>query len=150
MAEHETAGLTDDWYTPRKVFDELRCVFDLDPCAGISDYVPVTIKWYEYGLEKPWFGKVWLNPPFGSRNEIKLWLEIFVNHGNGIALVPNRTATDWFQNWAAQCHYLLFLRGKLKFVRPDGSIGISPGYGNVLGSMGRCHEKDFITDCVEP
>lgn len=139
MAEHEKNGLTDDWYTPPEIFDKLACQFDLDPCAGGGDFVPADSKIYHNGLDERWHGNVWLNPPFGGRNEIRPWLEKFIIHGNGIALVPNRTATDWFQEWANSCEVLLFLQGKLKFIRPDGSVGKSPGYGNVLGSIGSCN-----------
>jgi hypothetical protein len=33
MAEHEPSiGQSDDWYTPREIFEALRLTFDLDPC----------------------------------------------------------------------------------------------------------------------
>lgn len=50
--------------------------------------------------------------------------------------MPNRTATDWFQDFAKLANGLLFLRGKIQFLRPDGSIATSPGYGNVFMAFG--------------
>ena len=88
------------------------------------------------GLEAEWRGCVWLNPPYGRRNGIIPWLNKFLQHGHGVALVPNRTAAAWFQNFASHCDVLVFVAGKTKFLRPDGSLGASPGYGNVLAAIG--------------
>jgi hypothetical protein len=41
-----------------------------------------------------------MNPPFGPRNGIVPWLEKFFAHGNGIALVPDRTSAPWWQRFA--------------------------------------------------
>lgn len=79
---------------------------------------------------------VWLNPPFGGRNGQVPWLRKFFEHGNGIALVAARTSAGWFHEWAIRAHTMLFPRGKTKFVRPDGSVGKSPGTGIVLLGMG--------------
>jgi hypothetical protein len=35
-----------------------------------------------------------------------------------------------------RAHALLWPRGKTKFIRPDGTIGRSPGHGIVLAGMG--------------
>jgi len=87
-------------------------------------------------LRKFW-GSVWLNPPFGARNGIVPWLAKLAEHGDGLALVPNRTGADWWQDFAQRADGLLFIRGKVKFLRPDGTEGESPGYGNVLMAFGR-------------
>ena len=139
MASHETTAQTDEWYTPSWIFDALDVVFDLDPCCPHpNEWVPA--KHYltkdDNGLEENWYGSVWLNPPFGRRNGIRPWLEALRDHGNGIALVPNRTATEWWQEAAVNSDALLFVEGKIRFVRPDGSEGISPSYGNVLMAYG--------------
>lgn len=80
---------------------------------------------------------MWLNPPFGGRNGIRPWLEKLAVHGDGIALVPNRTGADWWQDYAEWADALLFVRGKIRFLKPDGTVGPSPGYGNVLMAFGR-------------
>jgi hypothetical protein len=79
---------------------------------------------------------VWMNPPFGGRNGQVPWLKKFVIHGNGIALVSALTSSGWFHDWATKVETLVFPRGKTKFIRPDGSVGKSPGYGIVLLGMG--------------
>jgi hypothetical protein len=140
MASHERTGLTDEWYTPRWIFEALGMLFKTDPCNNGPGGTP-SRDWCMFnfpagGLEQNWTGSVWLNPPFGGRNGIKPWLEKFAEHDNGIAIVPNRTATDWFQDFTNHASALLFIRGKVKFLRPDGSEGKSPGYGNVLVAYG--------------
>lgn len=140
MASHERNGLTDEWYTPAWIFEKLGVTFDLDPCnAAVNNpaFNWCAERYVAEGLDRPWRGSVWLNPPFGGRNGIRPWLEKMATHDNGIAIVPNRTATDWFQDFARHAGGLLLIHGKVKFIRPDGTEGRSPGYGNVLIAYGR-------------
>ena len=138
MATHEITDGADNWYTPKWIMDKFLYTFGTDPCAGKNDFVPSVFKFYENGLDREWLGTVWLNPPFGSKRfQIVPWLEKFLEHGNGISIVPNRTATEWWQEWAERCDHLVFLKGKVKFIK-DGKEGASPGYGSVLGSVGAC------------
>lgn len=140
MSEHEPpVGQSDEWYTPPEIFDALGLTFDLDPCSpGPHHWVPAR-KVYtkaDDGLAQPWNGVVWMNPPFGGRNGQVPWLRKFFDHGNGIALVAARTSASWFHEWAVRADTMLFPRGKTKFVRPDGSVGKSPGTGVVLLGKG--------------
>ena len=69
--------------------------FDLDPASpghNVVPWVPVEHHYTSDGLERQWFGFIWLNPPYG-RDVLPLWLEKFARHGDGIALVPERTST---------------------------------------------------------
>lgn len=140
MAEHEPSiGQSDDWYTPPGIFAALGMRFDLDPCSpGAGHWVPADRVYTKEddGLEQPWHGVVWVNPPFGGRNGHVPWLEKFLAHGNGIALVRAYTSSAWFHDHAVHAEAMLFPRGKTKFIRPDGSIGKSPGHGVVLLGMG--------------
>ncbi len=77
-----------------------------------------------------------MNPPFGGRNGHVPWLQKFLAHGNGIAVVRAYTSAAWFHEWAIHAETMLFPRGKTKFIRPDGSIGTAPGHGIVLLGMG--------------
>jgi DNA N-6-adenine-methyltransferase (Dam) len=140
MAEHEPCiGQTDDWYTPREIFDALGLVFDLDPCSpGADHWVPArhVFTKRDDGLSKPWCGLVFMNPPFGSRNGHVPWLRKFLDHGNGVAIVRAYTSSAWFHRWAVFAETMLFPRGKTKFIRPDGSVGRAPGHGVVLLGIG--------------
>jgi hypothetical protein len=138
MGYWETKGRSDEWYTPQYIFDALACTFDLDVAhpAGASTFVPAGEVYSEGSLEKPWHGFVWMNPPFGGRNGVVPWLARFAAHGNGIALVPDRTSAPWFQRFAPQMDAILFVSPKVKFVRPDGTVGASPSNGTALFGMG--------------
>lgn len=147
MGKHEQPlGVTDEWYTPGWLFEALGVVFDLDPCCGEGSPAEgfCRERYYEKGLESPWLGSVWLNPPYGARNGIHPWLQKMALHNNGIALVPNRTATEWWQEAASSSNAMLFIRKKIKFVRPDGSAGASPSTGHVLLAYGPEMEWELL------
>lgn len=141
MAAHEQAiGATDEWYTPPWIFDALGVEFDIDVASPGREFVPWVPAKHHITKGSPvvaWFGSCWMNPPFGARNGVRPWLQRLAEHGDGIALVPNRTGTDWWQDFAQRADGVLFIRGKVKFLRPDGTEGESPGYGNVLMAFGR-------------
>lgn len=139
-AEHESCiGASDEWYTPPEIFEALGVTFDLDPCSpGPGHWVPAR-KIYtkaDDGLVQPWHGCVFMNPPFGGRNGHVPWLEKFLRHGNGIAVVRAYTSSAWFHEHAVKAEAMCFPRGKTKFIRPDGSIGKAPGHGIVLLGIG--------------
>ncbi len=138
MSHWEAAGLSDEWYTPRYVFDALGCQFDMDvagPLCGCT-HVPARHAIAANSLNVPWQGFVWMNPPFGGRNGLKPWLDKFFEHGNGIALVPDRTSAPWWQEACFWCDAFLLVAGKIKFERPDGSVGKSPSTGTTLFGVG--------------
>jgi hypothetical protein len=140
VAEHEPSiGQSDEWYTPPEIFTALGLRFDLDPCSpGPSHWVPATRVYTKAqdGLSKPWSGLVFMNPPFGGRRGHVPWLQRFLEHGNGIAIVRAYTSSDWFHDYAVKAEMMVFPRGKTKFIRPDGTVGMSPGHGIVLLGMG--------------
>lgn len=104
MALHEQClGATDEWYTPLHVFDALGTRFVMDvasPGPDIVPWVPAGSHITSDSLSKIWRGFIWMNPPFGGRNGLVPWLEKFFAHGNGIALVPDRTSAPWWQEYA--------------------------------------------------
>lgn len=146
MSAWEAPGRSDEWYTPKYVFDALGCVFDQDVAAPLSGprHVPTDEWLHTQSLESRWHGFVWMNPPFGGRNGLKPWLDKFVEHGNGIALVPDRTSAPWWQEAASEVEAILFVAGKIKFERPDGTIGRQPGTGTTLFGMGDDAEEALI------
>lgn len=136
---HEAAVKSNEWYTPKYIFDALECHFDQDVATPFDlEFVNVpTYRWIsEDSLDRDWWGFVWMNPPFGNQREKLLWIQKFINHGNGIALFPDRTSAPWWQHFAKSADAVLFVDGKIKFIRPDGSKGESPGNGTTLFAIG--------------
>lgn len=134
-------GLSNDWMTPPRIIESLG-PFDLDPCAHPKQFYRTAAQMIalpDDGLAAEWKGRVWLNPPYGSA--LKMWLAKLVLHGDGMALVPARTEVEaWFWPliWEA-ADAVLFLRGRLYFHRPDGSLAGNAGHGSVIAAYGpRC------------
>jgi hypothetical protein len=138
MSHWETSGASDEWYTPKYIFDAMGGVmFDLDVASPPRQtHVPCRARLTSGALEADWSGFVWMNPPFGGRNSLTAWLDKFVSHKNGIALVPDRTSAPWFQAAAPCMDALLFVSPKIRFERPDGTLGVSPSTGTTLMAMG--------------
>ena len=140
MGYWETSGQSSEWYTPSYIFDALGATFDLDvangapgggnvPCKNLISVGSLEVRW-------PPQAHVWMNPPFGGRNGIVPWLNKFFAHGDGIALTPDRTSATWWQNAARHADATLLIHGKVKFERPDGSVGKAPSNGTTLFAAG--------------
>lgn len=140
MSYWENTGETDEWYTPKYIFEAMgNPVFDMDvasPKDTSKTFVNAIEYIFEDSLNKKWNGFCWCNPPFGGRNSKALWLDKMSTHGNGIVLVPDRTSTDWWQEASLKSVAYLNVRGKIKFVKPDGSTGDSPSTGTTLFAYG--------------
>jgi hypothetical protein len=71
--------------------------FDLDPCAANPrPWDCAHINWSTHGLEREWFGTVFLNPPY-NRYVVSAWISKLARHGKGIALLHARTEVEWFE-----------------------------------------------------
>lgn len=122
LSSHQSAKMkNDEWLTPPDIMDVLG-KFDLDPCAPIVrpwDTAVQHLTILDNGLNKPWHGRVWCNPPFG-REAVK-WLRRMASHGNGIALIPARTETAMFYEtvWG-EADAVLFIKGRPHFHYVDG------------------------------
>lgn len=107
-----------EWYTPSWVFDALSIDFDLDPSSphDMETAVPASVKYtvFDDGLKKPWFGRVWMNPPYGP--DTGFWIRRMIDHGNGIALVFSRTDASWCQEAMRAATAILFMAGRIDFV----------------------------------
>lgn len=140
MALHEQSlGKTDEWYTPPHVFTALDCRFSADvasPGEAVTPWIPANQFITEGSLAKEWTGFVWMNAPFGGRNGLMPWLEKFFYHGNGIALVPDRTSAPWWRAYAPKSDLILFVSPKLKFLDATGAPGESPAQGTSLFAVG--------------
>lgn len=116
------SSATDNWATPQDFFDKLNAEFhfDLDVCADEINHK--CDKYYtkeQDGLQMPWKGIVWCNPPYGR--EIGKWVRkaLFASVGGAtvVMLIPARTDTKWFHDYIYKRDNveIRFVRGRLKF-----------------------------------
>ncbi len=138
MAAYETPGESDEWYTPAYIFEAMGETFDLDVAApyGGPLHVPARNWFFNNALAVDWHGFVWMNPPFGHQSTKRKWLGKFFDHGDGIALLPDRTSAPWWQEFAPKASAIQFISPKVKFIRPDGTRGEQPGTGTTLMAAG--------------
>lgn len=111
---------TDMWATPQDFFDALDAEFHftLDACAVKENakcaayYTPE-----QNGLDQPWTGQVWCNPPYG-RN-VGQWVKKAHDTASGggfvVMLLPARTDTRWFHDYIYGKTEVRFIKGRLKF-----------------------------------
>lgn len=90
---------SDDYLTPKWVFDTLGLEFDLDVASPPWEtYVPAARKFTKAddGLLNEWTGRVWMNPPY---SESTVWVNRFIHHHHGIALLPWAKAAWTIRIW---------------------------------------------------
>ena len=110
---------TDLWYTPQDFFKKYDDVykFETDVCA--TDDNAKCAKYYTEemdGLSQEWRGVCWMNPPYGRT--ISKWMkkayESSLSGATVVCLVPARTDTGWWHNYAMKGD-IEFIKGRLKF-----------------------------------
>lgn len=111
----------DRWLTPLTIIGDLG-PFDLDPCAA-PDHPTASTRWTPEevgdGLSMPWFGRVWLNPPYGRT--MGEWVRRLAEHGSGVALIPVTTGTRLWQDIVfPNATAILFYRHRINFLRREG------------------------------
>ena len=119
------SSVTDQWGTPDDLFAELDTEFNftLDACASTWNHkVDNYYDEAQNGLEQPWTGVVWCNPPYGRaiRNWIQKGYESSVAGATVVMLIPARTDTSYWHDYVMRGD-IRFLRGRIKFVQPDGT-----------------------------
>ncbi len=119
LYNHTSAG--DEFYTPKFIFDALGIEFDLDVSAPLDAHTNVpskkqyTVK--DDGLVQSWYGNVWMNPPYSKPAP---WVDKFLEHKHGIALLPFTRGKWWFKLWN-HSDAILPVAHDLKFDKSDGT-----------------------------
>jgi phage N-6-adenine-methyltransferase len=114
------ASKTDNWATPQNFFDalDIEFRFELDVCASegnakCSRYFTTQ----DDGLSQSWSGRCFMNPPYGR--VIGEWMKkAYLSSLEGatvVCLVPARTDTAWWHDWAMRASEIRLVRGRLKF-----------------------------------
>lgn len=114
------SSATDNWATPQDFFDRLNKEFrfELDVCASESNAKCQRFFTKEQnGLTQDWRGVCWMNPPYGRG--IGEWMRkayesARTNGATVVCLVPARTDTKWWHDYAAKGE-VFFVPGRLKF-----------------------------------
>lgn len=132
MAVHFSSK-SPEHYTPQEIIDAavaVLCEIDLDPCSNSKDTpnIPALDHYTaeDNGLLMPWFGRVYMNPPYGrGANGIAAWVTKLAseyemgNVAEAIALVPGRIDTQWWQT--LRSYPACFVTGRLTFVGNEDS-----------------------------
>ena len=136
MARNNNLKDSDEHYTPKWIFDALGIQFDLDvasPLDSAKSNVPAKYKFTieDNGLNKEWFGNVWLNPPYAGATP---WANKFMEHRHGIALLVV-SRSKWFRALWNESDAICITPPDLKFHRPDGTSK-SIAFMNMLFAFG--------------
>ena len=152
----QTSAVSEDWYTPALYVDAVRELFggriDLDPAS--CPEANLTVRAEDIytaevdGLRLPWFGNVYLNPPWGRKGLAK---RLFVQkalraYESGeitsavLALNSNATTSAWFEDLFA--HPICFPNHRVKHYGPGGAGG-APNSGTVFVYLGR-DDRSFV------
>ncbi len=112
------------WATPKEVYLALHKEFSFtfDPCPLMDPAKAGMSLFGTDGLSKPWDGeRVYCNPPYGPG--IAQWLAKAREPDLSVYLLPSRTDTKWWHEYAMKADEIRFLRGRLKF---GGAINSAP------------------------
>ena len=131
---------SNEWYTPARYIEAAREVMgtiDLDPAScELANRIVRAAHYYtkeDNGLLQPWFGNVWLNPPYGhtkggvSMSHQRAFAEKLLREyaagkvNQAVILSLGNPNSVWFQPFFD--FVLCFYRGHIDFYRPDGTIG---------------------------
>ena len=120
MAKGSDISAGDEHFTRKWLFDAIGIEFDLDVSAPVQfkTHVPAKDKYtiLDNGLKQPWHGNVWCNPPYSQPTP---WVEKFIDHRHGIALLPMTRGKWWFKLWN-EADAIMPVAHNLKFELPDG------------------------------
>jgi len=113
---------TNDYYTPKWLFDLMGLTFDIDVAAPVQGipWIPAK-RWFsqaEDGLAQQWEHKlVWMNPPFSN---VTPWVHKFIENNNGVALLVV-SRSKWFAELWDKADAIMATPADLKFERPVGN-----------------------------
>ena len=136
-----------EWFTPVDwvgLVREAMGGIDLDPASHALAQATVQAGRFfvaaDNGLEQPWFGKVWLNPPY-CRELLAPFIEkLIAEYASGrveqaILLTHNYSDTEWFHAAARTARMICFPSGRIHFVSPAGDEN-SPMQGQAFFNFG--------------
>jgi ParB family chromosome partitioning protein len=141
LVQHSSASV--EWYTPETIVEFARYVLggiDLDPASCEEAQTVVRAERYytreQDGLEHPWAGRVWLNPPYGR--DVGRWIFKTLTAyrtgeiDSGMILVNATPSTSW---WEYLSEFpVCFPKRRLHFWAADRSAA-SPTHSSAIVLM---------------
>ncbi len=133
-----------EWYTPAKYTEAAKRVMgniDLDPASNaVANRFVNADAFYtkeDDGLTKPWYGRVWLNPPYAQPLIAQFAEAVAGKFSSGefeqaIVLVNNATDTKWLQSMMRVCAAVCFPEGRIRFMNQKGDPVGAPLQGQVF------------------
>lgn len=137
-----------EWYSPAYLVDRARKAMggiDLDPasCEDANRVVKATSFYTEAdnGLHKPWFGRIWLNPPYSATEILAFSQRLAHEYTEGkvsqaCVLVSNSTETKWFAALSSVATAAVFLHSRVQFTSGRGRANRKPLQGYVVMYVG--------------
>lgn len=137
MDASQVAATTDDWYTPRWIFDAAGIKFSMDVAAPIDPAMRTVPAWQHLtilddGLMTPWEGTVWCNPPYSKAAP---WVDKWAAHPHGMILLPALPEVHWRGTVMSAADSFALLA--VDFHRPDGTRA-RLRWPNILAARGAC------------
>lgn len=150
----------DNWQTPATTWETINRFdeIDTDPCAGCEMTGEKThigssenIRPPRNGLDNPWPGVVFMNPPFSQK---KKWLKKAVAEVNSgaattvYAVTPDSTdVMSWWHKYiAAEAICSFFPYGRIEYVNPDDDADSTSGasFGSAISVFGDQPPQDLL------
>jgi len=138
----QTGNTSDDVFTPSWIFEQLGLTFDIDVASPATPvpYIPARRHYTKAddGLAQPWTGRVWMNPPY---SECTPWVNRFLEHGDGIALLPCAKSNWFFRLWnevdAMHVPVVFKFANSVKIAYPVFFAAMGEQCVEALGNLGR-------------
>lgn len=133
-----------EWYTPQQYVEAAATAMggiDLDPASCEKAQANVRAGTFytadDNGLEKRWFGRVWLNPPY-SKDLIGAFAEKVATetYEQACVLVNNATDARWFHRMTEAASAICFIKGRIKFLDLTGNPAKTPLQGQAVIYVG--------------
>lgn len=160
MAHVKNNSGNNEWYTPTSILEKARSVlgsFDIDPASNSIAQLNVKSGKYftqeDSGLDKEWYGNVWINPPYSSVLIQSFCHKLVQEVKSGrcqsfISLTNNATETRWFRDLYSVSDAFCFLTGRVRFLDSSNNAKSTPLQGQVLCYHGENPElfKEVFSD----
>lgn len=124
---------SNEWQTPKELFNKLNAEFNFDFDAAANEKNHLCDKYFSLensALDKNWpdYGKVfWCNCPYG-REISKFVKKSYEESLKGVVvvmLIPARVDTKWFHNYCAKGE-VRFIKGRVKFTNGETGENLAP------------------------